>query len=122
MHPEFLYVIDIILKYYGQNIADVLELATLKEKLKYDTGERTSMSLRTFNAPTSACLTTLIYFLYVQYQCNPDVLMQIFSISIAQLRSMVEQFSKQYDNSATIRADYSNIHSRLMQLQPLKTK
>jgi hypothetical protein len=117
LHPEYLYVIDTIVNYYGVSITDVLEFANIKEQLKYEKAEHVSYSLRLFNVPTSACLTMLAYFLYVQYECNPVVLLEMFNISIEQLRSLIESFSRQYDNSLALRDDYAIIHGRLLKLQ-----
>jgi hypothetical protein len=117
LHPEYLYVMDTVIQYYGVSVLDVVEFASMKEGLKMEKAEHTAHSLRLFNVPTSACLTMLVFLLYSQYQCNPIIIMEMFGISIGQLRSLVECFSRQYDNSAALREDYAILHGRLLNLQ-----
>ena len=119
LHPEYLYVIDIILQYYGVNILDLLEMIAYREQTLHTNSQQQPYLVRTFNLPTASCLSMLMYFLYVQYKCNPAVIMQVFGMSILTLRTTIDKFFRTYDNSVAVRADYSNIHGKLLELQPL---
>lgn len=118
-HPEYLYVIDIVTRYYGVTIIDVLEFIAVKEVLesKKDMGGRNAFAKRTVNMEISACVTMLMYLLYVQYKCNPVTIMRMFGISQPLLRSRLDSFARDYENSPAVRADYLTLHGRLLMLQ-----
>lgn len=119
IHPEYFYVMDIVLRYYGVKMSEVLEFAHYMETTRYD---RTcgGYATRTFNVVVSACFSMLIYVMYVQYQCNPNTVMYLFGIGVNHLRSTTESFLRAYQNSEAVRADYSIIHGRLIKLEPVK--
>lgn len=118
LHPEYLYVINIITSYYGVPITDVIEYALYVEQLKNVRNAQMNYSTRVFNVPVSACLNMVIYILYARYEVNPNVIMSLFSIGITRLRSIIETFCRHYENSEAVRADYHIIFGRLLELQP----
>lgn len=120
MHPEYLYVINIVLRYYGINVFALLEYIARKE-LYRKTDDISSLyghSQKHMNINVQACLNMLMYLLYVQYQCNPAVLMDVFGISAQYLRQAVDEFMRSHENMLPIQTDYGIIYGRLIKLQP----
>lgn len=121
LHPEYLYVIGIIVSYYGVPFTDVLEFGLHKERLNANVGGKGCVNaiLTKNTVSVSSCFNMLMYFLFSQYECNPNVILSIFGISVGTLRTSIESVSRQYDMSEAVRQDYSTLHSRLIAIEQI---
>jgi len=121
IHPEYLYVIQTVVKYYGVKFTDVLEYIAYKEQIEGEglarSNKAASLAKRDFNIATAACTSLLTYVLCIQYAFNPLVVMQMFGMSLGQLRCATDNFCRQYQNVEAVRSDYAIIHGRLLKLQ-----
>lgn len=127
-HPEYFYVINIITEYYGVAITDVLGFIAYKEHIRSQEtpegmsmrrwrGQAISYHMSLFNERVKTCTNMIMYFLYVQYEFSPSVLLDMFGISVRALTTGIESFIREHENSVALKADFQYIHGRLMILQ-----
>lgn len=117
LHPEYLYILDIICAYYGTPFTDVIEYTLLTEQHKEYRGVQGGLANKLFNRENLACLKTIAYFLYAQYECNVNVIAVLFGIQYSRVLSLVETFCKDFDKSDAVKADYAIIFGKLLELE-----
>lgn len=116
LHPEYLYVFDIITSYYGLQFSDLLEYTAYA--MQHKTEPYSYAASKNNTSDVIACLRMVIYFLYVQYKVNPTVIMQIFGIDVVYLRMSLDNFVRDYGKSQAVKTDYATLVGRLMELEP----
>lgn len=116
LHPEYLYVFDIITSYYGLQFSDLLEYTAYA--MQHKTEPYAYAASKNNTSDVIACLRMVIYFLYVQYKVNPTVIMQLFGIDVVYLRMSLDNFVRDYGKSQAVKTDYATLVGRLMELEP----
>lgn len=116
LHPEYLYVLDIITSYYGLQMTDLLEYASYAMQHRREPSTYSSQHRRDFGVV--ACLRMTLYFLYVQYKVNPTVIMSIFGIDVDYLRECLNRFIVDYAKSQAVKTDYATLVGKLIELEP----
>ena len=116
LHPEYLYVMEAICTYYGTTIIDIeSHLRRSTQAFQYSKDRPAPLST---NPRLMDCAGILLYFLINQYKCNPYVISQFFSVSLAKINNVIGRFCKDFEKSFAVRADYEAIYRILLDLQP----
>lgn len=118
IHPEYFFAINVILTYYGVEYFDIIEVFGQR---RYEQAITNATVMGKFiNKPIGECAATIFYVLYVEYQWNPNTIVQMFNnVKQEQIRHSIGRFLRDYDRSEIHRQAYAEIHSRLLMLEKM---
>lgn len=119
LHPEYLYVIDIVITYYGIWITDLIEFIARSDCWRYDVSDRSFQNMR-YASITNECCKMMFYLFYDQYKVNPNVIMSVFSVSLNVLRNKIDSFMRDFEMHSVVRADFNYLIGKLITLEPAK--